>query len=39
LLFLDDIYYWCSKFYFFDKNIIENNTLVCEKHQNIVPRT
>jgi hypothetical protein len=27
------------KILFFDKNIIENNTLVCEKHQNIVPRT
>jgi hypothetical protein len=22
---------------FFDENIIENNTLVCEKYQNIVP--
>jgi hypothetical protein len=23
---------------FFNKNIIDNNTLVCEKHQNIVSR-
>jgi hypothetical protein len=23
----------------FDENIIENNTLVCEKHQNIILRT
>jgi hypothetical protein len=26
------------KTYFSDKNIIENNTLVCEKHENIIAR-
>jgi hypothetical protein len=29
---------WCSKLYFFVENIIENNTLICEKRQNLISR-
>jgi hypothetical protein len=32
LLFLDDIYYWCSNF-IFHKNIVENNNILCENNK------